>query len=212
MTTATLERHTTATPHAQKVKTAINAAQAAVERIKNDAPQNFPEAASIGDAVRQGDIYIQLINNVTAAPMLYVRTLQPVFPLQLAEGNSKGSRHCLAHGNGVTVYEPISAGSEEFMAALAAQHPTVAGTPRRELAGKIQQIERHNRNTPKENDHVTIAEATRLVAFAGPILVLTKPNTITHPEHGDWVLPAGSYRITYQRTVARDNTAQRVID
>ena len=48
--------------------------------------------------------------------------------------------------------------------------------------------------------------------LAGPIFALTETNTVTHPEHGDWILSPGSYRVTYQRTVARDNTVTRVLD
>lgn len=36
----------------------------------------------------------------------------------------------------------------------------------------------------------------------GPILDLSKERTITHPEHGHVVLPAGVYGVTYQRAFA----------
>jgi hypothetical protein len=171
----------------------LRAAAAAVEQIKNDAPQQFPEAASVGDAVRQGDIYIQKIDDVSETPLLYTRTLQPVFPLQLAEGNTKGSRHCLAHGDGVTVYNPVESGSREMFAQLA------------EMRG----ISTQGGGTTNK---VTAQDAIAMLSFAGPILRLTKANKIEHPEHGDWLLPPGTYRITYQRTVARDNTVIRVWD
>jgi hypothetical protein len=208
MTTATLN-----SPAKQRIVADLNAARETVERIKNDAAQQFPEAASIGDAVRQGDIYIQLIDPVTSAPQLYTRALQPVFPYQLAEGNSKGSRHCLASGNGVTIYEPVGPDSEECLRTIAAQYPTLAGAHLGALQRMIRdaewEIRRKNNNA---NTNLSLEEAIRMLEFAGPILVLTEPNTITHPEHGDWLMPPGSYRITYQRTVARDNTITRVID
>jgi hypothetical protein len=204
MTTATLER-------AEQITRVLRDANAAVERVKNDAPQQFPEAASAGDAVRQGDVYIQLIDDVTSAPMLYERVLQPVFPLQLAEGTSKGSRHCLAHGNGVTVYQPMVANSYGMIEQLARQYPGVdVKSPN--LRSELREAEWAARRKDQNADILTLAAAAEMVSFAGPILVLTEPNVVTHPEHGDWMLPAGTYRITYQRTVAKDNTIARVID
>jgi hypothetical protein len=204
MTTATLER-------AEQITRVLRDANEAVERVKNDAPQQFPEAASAGDAVRQGDVYIQLIDDVTSAPMLYERVLQPVFPLQLAEGTSKGSRHCLAHGNGVTVYQPMVANSYGMIEQLARQYPGVdVKSPN--LRSELREAEWAARRKDQNADILTLAAAAEMVSFAGPILVLTEPNVVTHPEHGDWMLPAGTYRITYQRTVAKDNTIARVID
>lgn len=36
----------------------------------------------------------------------------------------------------------------------------------------------------------------------GPFIELARERVITHPEHGDWRLPAGLYEITYQRAFA----------
>lgn len=204
MTTATLDR-------SEQISRVLRDANEAVERVKNDAPQQFPEAASAGDAVRQGDVYIQLIDDVTSTPMLYERVLQPVFPLQLAEGTSKGSRHCLAHGNGVTVYQPMTANSSGMIEQLARQYPEVdVKSPN--LRTELREAEWAARRENQNADILTLSAAIEMVNFAGPILVLTEPNVVTHPEHGDWMLPAGTYRITYQRTVAKDNTIARVID
>lgn len=191
----------------------LRAAAAVVERIKNDAPQQFPEAASVGDAARQGDIYIQKIEDVDSAPLLYTRTLQPVFPLQLAEGNTKGSRHCLANASGATVYSPVAVNSREMFAQLAEMRGISTTTPdwRRKLQDAEWEEQRATSNNP-ESRRMTARDAAALLAFAGPIFRLTETNTVTHPEHGDWILPAGTYRITYQRTVARDNTVIRVWD
>lgn len=189
----------------------LRAAAAAVEQIKNDAPQQFPEAASVGDAVRQGDIYIQKIDDVSETPLLYTRTLQPVFPLQLAEGNTKGSRHCLAHGDGVTVYNPVESGSREMFAQLAEIRGISTAEPN--WRPRLQESEWADRRAQGGGTNLlTAQEATAMLVCAGPILRLTKANTIAHPEHGDWLLPPGTYRITYQRTVARDNTVIRVWD
>lgn len=40
--------------------------------------------------------------------------------------------------------------------------------------------------------------------FIGPQIVASGPVTITHPEHGDRTLPAGTYLMTYQRTWAQE--------
>ena len=186
----------------------LREAQAQVEKIKNDAPQNFPEAASIGDAVRQGDVYIQLIDDVASAPFLFKKTT-PSFPMQLAPGNTKGSRHCLEHGRGVTAYEPCEGNSIEMIAQLASQYGIPANSP--DLRQQLRTAEFQARKAG-DTTKIERVDAFSLLLLAGPIFVLTETNTVTHPEHGDWVLPPGSYRVTYQRTVARDNTVTRVLD
>ena len=187
----------------------LREAQEQVEKIKNDGPQNFPEAASIGDAVRQGDVYIQLIDDVTEAPFLFKKAA-PEYPMQLAPGNTKGSRHCLEHGRGVTAYEPCDSGSVEMFAALAAQYGIAANDP--DLRRQLRTAEWAARKAGTDATKVDSIDAFSLLLLAGPIFALTETNTVTHPEHGDWVLPPGSYRVTYQRTVARDNTVTRVLD
>ena len=186
----------------------LREAQAQVEKIKNDDPQNFPEAASIGDAVRQGDIYIQLIDDVTSTPFLFKKTT-PAYPMQLAPGNTKGSRHCLEHGRGVTAYEPCDGNSIEMIAQLAAQYGIAANSP--DLRQQLRTAEFQARKAG-DTTKIDRVDAFSLLMLAGPIFVLTETNTVTHPEHGDWILPPGSYRVTYQRTVARDNTVTRVLD
>jgi hypothetical protein len=187
----------------------LREAQAQVEKIKNDDPQNFPEAASIGDAVRQGDVYIQLIEDVTSAPFLFKKAT-PAYPMQLAPGNTKGSRHCLEHGRGVTAYEPCEVGSAEMFNQLAAQYGIAANSP--DLRQQLRKAEWAARKNGTNATKIDSIDALSLLLLAGPIFVLTETNTVTHPEHGDWVLPPGSYRVTYQRTVARDNTVTRVLD
>lgn len=82
---------------AQKV---FNEIQESVEKIKNDEPQRFPEAASPGDAFRQGDIYITRLKGIPKE----AEQLEN-FQLQLAPGDTKGSRHCLDSYAGVEMYE-----------------------------------------------------------------------------------------------------------
>lgn len=47
-------------------------------------------------------------------------------------------------------------------------------------------------------------------ALDGPVLKTSKERTITHPEHGDVVIPPGVYEITYQRAMAKE--LKRVAD
>lgn len=82
-----------------QVQDAVRSVQDTAEQIKNDAMQFFPEAASVGDYVRQGDVYITLLKSI---PRGSLAVKNP--PLQLAEGNTQGSRHCLASAEGVTAY------------------------------------------------------------------------------------------------------------
>ena len=193
-------------------------AHAEIERLKNDELQHFPEAASIGETVRQGDIYIQLIDDVTTTPLFYREVTAPAFPFQLAIGNTKGSRHCLEHGDGVKIYTPIDSTSAQVL----------------EILADMYGIDRNNHNWSEELWYTSWAESQgrragstrqlptltgadtdvlKTLMFSGPIMVLTEPNKIVHPEHGDWALPGmRTYRIVYQRTVARDNSVMRVLD
>lgn len=116
-----------------------------VETIKNDNPQRFPEAASVGDYMRQGDVYIELLDKVPSDVKLENNP-----NLQVVPGNTKGSRHTLDSVKGVKMY--IINNSNELQ---------------------------------------------------GPILDITEERTLTHPEHGDIILPANRvYAITYQRAYA----------
>lgn len=69
---------------------ALKSIKERVEQIKNNAEQRFPEAASIGDYFRQGDLYITKIETCDGLSQV------PVNP-QLAPGTSRGSRHILSH-------------------------------------------------------------------------------------------------------------------
>lgn len=126
--------------------------QEACERIKSNAPQRFPDAASVGDVWRQGDIYIERLAGVADGASV-VANPSP----QLAPGTTQGSQHCLDSLLGVTVYAP----------------------PRADV-------------------------------LTGPVLAVETERTITHPEHGDVVLPPGTYGITYQRAYADE--LRRVAD
>lgn len=124
------------------------------ERIKSDALQRFPEAASVGDFCRQGDVYFTLLAGV---PVGAKRIKKP--SMQLAPGNTQGSRHCIASLKSVKLY--------------------------------------------------SLAEPN---VYDGPVIEATKPMTVTHPEHGDWLFPCGVYAVSYQRTEDSEGRQRRVQD
>jgi hypothetical protein len=74
------------------------------EKIVTDKPQRFPEAASVGNYFRQGDLYISLLASVPDD------AVKSKVDLQLADGNTQGSRHCLDSKAGVTMYRLASPG------------------------------------------------------------------------------------------------------
>lgn len=115
--------------------------------------QAFPEAASVGEGVRQGDCYFMLLDAVPKGAKKIPT------PTQLAPGTTQGSRHTFDSVDGVTAY--------------------------------------------------SLKDATE---FDGPILCLACEREILHPEHGHWVLPAGIYSISYQRTEDAMAHARRVQD
>jgi hypothetical protein len=98
----------------------------------------------------------------------------------------------------------------EMIAQLATQYGIAANSP--DLRQQLRTAEFQARKAGTNANKIDSVDAFSLLLLAGPIFVLTETNTVTHPEHGDWILPPGSYRVTYQRTVARDNTVTRVLD
>jgi hypothetical protein len=170
---------------------------AAVEAIKNDGLQHFPEAASIGDAVRQGDVYIQLIDeaDIAAAGGLLSKMKEPM--LQLAPGNTKGSRHCLASADGVEMWEPSLTDKAVLKYVFALHKQPLPKNYQRTWISDYRE------------ERIAVEAALNL---SGPIMKLSKSNTITHPEHGDWALPPGTYRVIFQRTVDEQQRIRRVLD
>ena len=73
------------------------------EQIRNTDCQRFPEAASFGEWVRQGDVYFTLIENIPSSAKL----IEKPSP-QLAPGTTKGSRHILQSVSDVELYEPAN--------------------------------------------------------------------------------------------------------
>lgn len=191
----------TATLASSPVKQTLADISAAVERIKNDQPQHFPEAASIGDAVRQGDIYIQLIDPASVETFGGLFTPVPedqlASNLQLAPGNTKGSRHVIASTDGLSMWQPIKT-DEAVLRYVCAKHGTKLP---KNLAGARISEHWHERR-----------EIEASLMLAGPIFKCAKPNVVEHPEHGNWNLPVGTYRVIFQRTVDDQARIARVLD
>jgi len=59
-----------------------------------------------------------------------------------------------------------------------------------------------SRHCLDSSDGATMFVVDDADALQGPWLKLDCERTVTHPEHGDVVLPAGCYEITYQRAYA----------
>ena len=197
------------------VEQALVRVDEAVEKVMNDADQRFPEAASVGDAVRQGDIYIQKIDDVTSTPKLYKKLSNVKYPMQLAPGNTQGSRHMLEEAEGTTVYvlniSEIPAGDEdnwELVQASTAELSKEIRAISMELTGE----DEATANKWRSASSTISNDITEALNFCGPIFNLTKETKISHPEHGDWILGPGSYRITFQRTVDSDLRIRRVFD
>jgi len=108
-------------------------------------------AASPGDVVRQGDLYLVCLESSAGTRIVNDRQLSP--------GTTQGSRH-VAEGDCV-----IRVGGVHE--AIAKQH---AGVP---------------------------------LELVGPSIECLGDVTVTHPEHGDRVLPAGTnWAVVYQRAYA----------
>lgn len=177
------------------VRQALDQIAAAVERVQNDALQYFSEAASPGDALRQGDVVLQFLgSDAEIPPYIYQKLETPV--LQLAPGTSKGSRHILASADGVEMWEPVA--TDE----AAARYVYRQRGMRFPKNARLPQLQ--------HRDEITDIETA--IAMAGPIIKLNAPNVLTHPEHGDWALPCGMYRVIFQRTLNQTARVQRVLD
>lgn len=82
------------------------------EQVKPGQPVRFTEAASINDTIRQGDLYITVIE---AVPQGFVKIAKPkAMDKQLVPGNTQGAKHCLDSLAGVTMYRPTDWGPESL--------------------------------------------------------------------------------------------------
>lgn len=87
----------------------------------------------------------------------------------------------------------------------------IDGAPSQQLAPGNTQGSRHCLKNMRRGT-VNVYRLPNPTVYDGPILELLKPNVVTHPEHGDWSLPAGVYAISYQRTEDSEGRQRRVQD
>lgn len=85
----------------------VNQMRKQVESIRNDQPIKFSMAASDGDHIRQGDVYVTLRDKVPNG--FTKRELKDKDlgrnPAQVAIGNTQGSRHIWDSLEGVDIYK-----------------------------------------------------------------------------------------------------------
>ena len=101
MAAPTTEQAITATESIRRVRESA-------ESIRNDQLQKFPEAASVGEMFRQGDLYIQKLDFTVLdreKPNFEAYELDPQPIAQLAPGTTKGSRHILSDLSRVKMFK-----------------------------------------------------------------------------------------------------------
>ena len=75
--------------------------------VKPGQPERFTEAASVNDAIRQGDLYIAIAGE--SHPDGYERIEKPkAKDKQLVPSNTEGAKHCLDSLAGVQIWRPKS--------------------------------------------------------------------------------------------------------
>jgi hypothetical protein len=89
------------------------------EQIRNDQSHDLRGAMEVGDGWPQGDVLIRRIGRVPAGAK------KAVTRLQLAPGETQGSRHCLSSGEGITMYDLADASPLEGPVFEAAQEVSV---------------------------------------------------------------------------------------
>jgi hypothetical protein len=73
-------------------------------KVKPGNPERFTAAACVGDAIRQGDLYIVIAGQHPAG---YEPVKKPKdIDRQLVPGNTEGAKHCLDSLAGVEIWQP----------------------------------------------------------------------------------------------------------
>ncbi len=99
--------------------------------------QPFAEAASLGDNVRQGDIYLVLIPTPPASDLNPVPAAQLAGGFQLAPGNTQGSRHVLQLSRDAVGAAAYTAKNSAAIAELVNKHAKPANPVPSELIGPV---------------------------------------------------------------------------
>lgn len=97
-----------------------------------------------------------------------------------------------------------------YLHCVAEDHPRGEKLKSRQLAAGTSQGSRHiAEGNVDVYEGVALPEWCGRGYFLGPVIVSTERFPVTHPQHANYSLPAGTYQVTHQ-TDAR--TKQRVID
>jgi len=72
-------------------------------------PESFTRGCVAGDAIRQGDLYLVIVDTV---PAHFIRATDD--SCQLVPGNTEGAKHCLDSLEGVTKWYPPNWSSESL--------------------------------------------------------------------------------------------------
>lgn len=76
------------------------------DKIEPGQPARMSDAASLGDYVRQGDLYLTVVAS-TAIPEGYAEAKNPrEIDKQLVPGSTQGAKHCLDSLDGVRLFRP----------------------------------------------------------------------------------------------------------
>lgn len=94
----------TATANAfEQIRSHADLIKSGQHKVKPGQELSFSPAASVGDTIAQGDLYIMVADKM---PAEYELVEANVANLQLVPGNTQGARHCLDSFDGVTMYRP----------------------------------------------------------------------------------------------------------
>ena len=80
------------------------------DKIQPGQPVRMSEAATTGDYIRQGDLYLIVVEPPSAAPAGYKEISKA--DRQLVPGNTQGAKHCLDSIDGVRMFLPAAWGPD----------------------------------------------------------------------------------------------------
>lgn len=82
------------------------------ETVRPGQEQAFTEAATAGDFIRQGDLYLIVVDRM---PTDYAEVVRPtVKDRQMVPGNTEGAKHCLDSLAGVKLFRPTEWNEESL--------------------------------------------------------------------------------------------------
>ena len=100
------------------------------ENVKPGSPERFTAAASKGDCIRQGDLYLVIGDAIPGDGFKLIENHDDLNK-QLVPGNTQGSKHCLDSLVGVKLYRPEKFDNESTIGPVlelshdrVVQHPT----------------------------------------------------------------------------------------